>query len=253
MIYKRLSVLTLLFCGIVCASFTGCEYPGATRRAIRNDLSGNAVSVHDQVLLRKLGEDSIPVVYDEIQRSPSDLRVYQGDNLLIGIVVGGKADPSAPYIRSILDDGRQPRDLRLVSADVLGWYPGSHAVWNALIAHAKHDADITVRARCINSFGLWYCGSLARHRISPTDFTTQRELAGLLHDESATIRKSAYEAIVIVGLERLREGVDTATWAESILRVGLKDKSKPVRKAALEGLAAIHQEKRHIRAGSKAN
>ncbi len=245
MTYNRLLALpAALLCGVLCAGLTGCGHASATRTAIRNALSGNGVSVHDMALTARLGEDSVPSVYDEIRRDPTDLRIYLGGNLLIGIATGGRADPSAPYIRRILDDGRQSSKLRLMSAEVLAWYTGREAVRDALVAHAKRDADIAVRDQCVRSLGTWYYTGLERHRVTAGDPAVQRVLAGLLHDRSATVRRNAYEVMTSVVLARLQYGVDATAWAESALRGGLQDKNKLAKEAALEGIAEIRQERR---------
>lgn len=231
-------VSTVIITSIVAAQLFGCHTKGVDKKVVEQALSGKAGANIPQDRVRDAGEQAIPLIFDEVRDTPDEMIPYRASLLVDGMTAMHTADRSAPYIRKVLADRQEPERIRVLAAEMLGFYWESPEPQRALIEHAKHDTSEAVRVQCIVSLGGLTLSKLPRSNGCIVDQQVQQVFAEAMKDKSTKIREQTCDSVAVVGSEALYEGVELA-WCRQLLIQGKHDKEYVVRKAAVDGLFVL--------------
>ncbi|MCE5198938.1 MAG: HEAT repeat domain-containing protein [Armatimonadota bacterium] len=199
---------------------------GVIRRPARDTSTGNSRLA---IPVTIAGETTLPILFDGIRDNP--LGTAQSSDVFQTMSNLCTADPTAPYIRSVLANRREQADVRLRAASALANFKDSGDVIAALEHSIRSDSSPDVREGAVVSLG-----SIALHNACRTNWNIDHEIIDTLSaatkDKNALVRFEACSEIREFALNAPRK----LEWAERLLAQCSHDPDKKVRQLANFGL-----------------
>lgn len=215
----------------------GCQ-AGVSRRVVEQAMSGKAGANIPAERVKKAGEQAIPLIFDVVRDSSDEMVPDRALLIMVGMTAMHTANPSAPYIREVLADRREPERVRILAAEMLGFYWESPEPQTALIDYAKSDTSEAVRVQCIASLGGLTADGFLGGKVRTVNSEIKQAFVDAMKDSSADIRRQTCESVDGIARQALYSGIEL-NWCKQLLIKGKKDKDYRVRRAAVDGLFVL--------------